>query len=78
METIREQIIAQIDHLTPDQQAHLLAVARQLRQSKLPRGTSGDVLLAMRDRFVFAPGDVDAMMQAIEEGCGKIDWDGWR
>ncbi len=68
MDSLREQIIQQIDYLTPDQQAHLLAVARQLHQSLLPPGTSGDALLAARDRFAFAPGDVDEMMQAIEEG----------
>lgn len=78
MESVREQILEEIDHLTPDQQAHLLALARQLRQSRLPPGTPGDVLLAARDRFTFAPGDVDEMMQAIEEGCENIDWDSWR
>ena len=77
MDSIREQIIQQIDYLTPDQQSHLLAVARQLHQSQLPPGTSGDALLSAQGRFSFAPGDVDAMMQTIEEGCGNIDWDGW-
>ncbi|MBZ0275965.1 MAG: hypothetical protein K8I60_07470 [Anaerolineae bacterium] len=66
MDSIREQIIQQIDGLTPDQQAHLLAVARHLHQSHLPPGMPGESLLAARDRFTFTPGDVDEMMSAIE------------
>jgi hypothetical protein len=71
MDTVREQILEEIDHLTPDQQAQVLSMMRQLRQSTpphsiLPPGTSGDVLLAAQDRFKFSPGDVDEMMQAIE------------
>jgi len=30
------------------------------------------------DEFEFAPGAVDEMMRAIEDGCEGIDWDGWQ
>lgn len=75
--SLREQLIEEVDSLTPDQQAHLLAVARHLRKSTLPPGTPGETLLANMTHFTFAPGAVDEMMQAIEAGCERIDWDGW-
>ncbi len=78
MDALREQLLAEFEHLTPDQQAHLLGVARVLRQSHLPPATPGEVLLAAQDRFTFAPGEVEAMMQAIEEGCENIDPEGWQ
>lgn len=60
MDTVGEQIIEEIDRLTPDQQAQLLTFVRQLchsvlPQSILPPGTSGDALLAAQDHFHFAP-----------------------
>jgi hypothetical protein len=75
---MKDQLIAAIDRLSPDQQAHVLAVVQQLQSVPLPPGTSGDALLKAQERFTFAPGDVDEMMQIIEEGCENIDWDGWR
>lgn len=78
MESVREQLIEQLNQLTPGQQAQLLMVARQLHQSSLPPGTPGEVLLAARHKFHFEPGDVDEMMAIIEEGTTNIDWEQWR
>lgn len=75
--TLKEQLYATVDQLTPEQQAHLLAVARQLQASPLPPGTSGAALLNALDDFTFAPGEVDTMMTAIRDN-EEIDWDGWR
>ncbi len=75
--SLKEQIIRQLDHLTPIQQAQLLEVARKLQQSTLPEGVPGEVLIANMDRFRFPPGAVDEMMQAIEENCENVDLDGW-
>jgi len=71
LDSVHTQILDEINHLTPEQQMLLLMFVRQLRQATLPMGTAGQTLLAARDRFTFAKGDVDAMMQAIEEGCAS-------
>jgi hypothetical protein len=76
--SLRNQIIQELDRLTHSQQEQLLDIARRLQQSPLPPGTPGNALLAHMDNFEFAPGSVDEMMQAIEEGCERIDWDGWQ
>jgi hypothetical protein len=76
--TLRDQIMDEVDKLSADQQAHLLDVARRLRQTPLPPGTPGETLLAHQHEFDFAPGDLEEMMRAIEECCGRIDWDGWQ
>lgn len=76
--SVREQLIHELDKLTPEQQEHLLDIARRIQQSKLPPGTPGDLLLARMESFNFAPGEVDTMMRAIEENCERIDWDGWQ
>ncbi len=76
--SVKEQIIHELDRLTPEQQEQLLDIARRLQKSGLPEGTPGGVLLAHMDQFQFAPGAVDAMMKIIEEGSERIDWDGWQ
>ena len=76
--SLRDQIIHELDRLTHPQQEQLLDIARRLQQSPLPPGTPGDVLLAHMADFEFAPDSVDEMMRAIEDGCERIDWDGWQ
>ena len=76
--SLKDQIIQELENLTPEQQAHLLGIARQLQRSPLPPGTSGDLLADEVHRFVFPPGALDEMMQAIKECCEEIDWDGWQ
>ncbi|MBZ0284384.1 MAG: hypothetical protein K8L97_26835 [Anaerolineae bacterium] len=78
MLSIKQQIITELDKLTDKQQEQLLNVARQLQYSSLPPGTPGEVMLAYMDNFEFTPGAVDEMMRIIEEGCERIDWDGWQ
>ncbi len=65
--TVKEQLLETLDGLTPQQQAHLLTVARQLQASTPPPGTAGNVLIDALDTFDFAPGEVDVMMTTIEE-----------
>lgn len=71
--SIKEQLLHELDKLTPQQQQHLLDVARRLQTSSLPAGTPGEVLLSHMDDFQFAPGAVDDMMRVIDEGCERID-----
>ena len=74
--SVKEQIVQQIDELSPEQQQELLNYARRLQT--MPAGTPGEVLLQHSRDFNFEPGEVDEMMQAIEEGCERIDWDEWK
>jgi hypothetical protein len=76
--TIRDEILRELDRLSPEQQKRLLDMAKQLNDALRPPGTSGSVLLSHMDDFSFAPGDLDDMMRVIEEGCERIDWNGWQ
>jgi hypothetical protein len=78
MRTVKDQIIDELDNLTIEQQEQLLSLARRLQRSKLPPDTPGSVLLAYKNQFDFAPGEIDEMMRVIEEECERIDWDGWQ
>lgn len=80
--SIREQIIAELYHLTAEQQAELLDIARRrrhtlstdkiaARQAKLPPGVSGEFLADHVKDFALPPGEV-------EEDWERIAWDGWR
>lgn len=75
--TLKEQIAAEVERLTPQQQAQLLAFARRISELPPIIGTPGEVLLENRHLFKFEPGEVDVMMRAIEEDCERIDWDEW-
>jgi len=73
--TIRDQIIHQLDSLSPEEQALVLDYMHRVRMA--PPGTPGDMFLAHVGDFDFQPSDIEEMMQAIEEGCERIDWDEW-
>ncbi len=76
--TIKEQVLSQLDHLSPEQQQQVLNFARGLQQeSALPPGTPGEVLLAHIDSFEFEPGDLEEMARSIEQGCERIDLNEW-
>ncbi|MCC6803986.1 MAG: hypothetical protein IT319_13980 [Anaerolineae bacterium] len=74
--SLKEEIVHQIDRLTPEQQRELLDYARRLQA--LPAGTPGEVLLAHMENFDFEPGEVDNMMRAIEAACEGIDPNEWK
>lgn len=73
---LKEQFMQEVDKLSSEQQSQLLDIARHLQRSSLLPGTSGEVFLEVLDKLTFAPGAVDEMMRAIEEGCERVDWDG--
>jgi hypothetical protein len=67
---VKEQILNDLDRLSPEQQKRAAELVHGL-VSPLPQGTAGKDLL----RFA---GILDAeaarqMMEAIEEGCGRVD-----
>ena len=70
--TIRDQIIEQVDRLDGPRRLQVLNFARRLAA---PAGTPGQNLLHFAGSIPRA--DLEAMSQAIEEGCEKVDPNGW-
>ncbi len=80
MSSTSEKLHTLIDQLSPQDQQQVLDIIEELAQShqrpslsKLPPGTSGKDLLALK--FSMLPEDIDAMEKAIEEGCERIEPD---
>lgn len=71
-QTIREQIIEQVDRLDDHRRKQVLDFARRLAA---PSGAPGRTLMD----FVGSidPADLDAMDTAIQEGCEKVDPNAW-
>ncbi len=67
--SVKEQLLEQIETLTPEQQQQVLDFMLSLQHSQLPPGTPGEVLLARMGTFQFEAGELEAMQQAIEEHC---------
>jgi hypothetical protein len=70
--TVKDEIIDQVNRLDAPQQQKVLDYARRLT---VAAGTPG------RDLMPFVgsidPADLDAMSRAIQEGCEKIEPNGW-
>lgn len=69
--SLKDQIVYQLDRLTPEQQRRVLEFTTSLIR---PRGTPGHVLLKYAGSI--PPDDLDRMEQAIED-CESIDPDEW-
>jgi hypothetical protein len=70
--TVRDQIIEQVDRLDDPQRIEVVNFARRLGA---PVGTPGQSLLHFAGAI--PPWDLEAMAQAIEEGCEKVDPNAW-
>ena len=70
--TIKDQIIEQVDRLDETQRERLLQYARRMAA---PGGTPGRELLRFAGTVDRA--DLEAISQAIQEGCEKIDPNAW-
>ena len=70
--TVKDEIIEQVSRLDAPKQRKVLDFARQLG---VPAGTPGHNLKHFVGSFDRA--DLDAMSQAIQEGCEKIDPNAW-
>ena len=72
--SLKEQIIAELDNLSPEQQRQMLEYARGLGQrSTLPPGIPGEVFIARAKEINFAPEDLEEIARIIEEDCERID-----
>ena len=72
--TVKEEICAEVDLLSPTDQHRVLDLAKSLARNR-PVGVPGRSLL--RFAGTIAPADLDAMRRAIEEDCERIDENGW-
>jgi len=75
--SLREQLLEAFDKLAEEQQKQVIGYTRSLT-SELPPGIPGEVLIALAKELNFDPQDLAEMEAAIEEGCERIDWDGWQ
>jgi hypothetical protein len=73
---VKVQIMELLAALSLEEQKQLLHFGKAL-QNKMPPGIPGEVLIKHAREINFPKEDLDEMIQAIEEDCGKIDWDGW-
>ncbi|MGD0898471.1 MAG: hypothetical protein ABR915_11585 [Thermoguttaceae bacterium] len=71
---VRSELLKQLDHLPPAKQQRVLDFARALAESA-PRGVPGNNLLDLCG--ILPAEDAQEMMQAIEEGCERIDPNEW-
>ncbi len=71
-QTIKEQIIEQVDRLDDNRRKQVLDFAQRLAAP--PEAAGGSLT-----RFIGSidPADLDAMAQAIQEGCERIDPNAW-
>lgn len=72
--TITQQIINQLDQLPLELQRRVIDFTQALVLS-LPKGVPGKHLLPFAG--VIGPNDIQAMSQAIEEGCEKVNINEW-
>lgn len=75
--SLKEQLLTEFDKLSPEQQERVLEFTRSLH-SALPPSIPGEVLLERAREINFDPQDLAEIAVAIEEGCERIDWDGWQ
>lgn len=71
---ITQQIIKQLDQLPFELQRRVLDFTQALVLS-LPKGVAGKQLLHFAG--VIRPDDIQAMSQAIEAGCEKVEMNEW-
>jgi hypothetical protein len=65
----------EIDRLNPEQQQRLLEIARGLKSSTLPPGTTWEEIREFTGTISHE--DAEDMRRAIEEGCENIDYNSW-
>lgn len=75
--SLREEILNQIDRLTPDQQREVLDFVLSLEEG-LPEGIPGRDMAARAIAINFPHEDLEEISRAIEEDCETIDWESWQ
>jgi hypothetical protein len=71
---LEQQIVTQLRQLSEAQQQQVLDFTQFLAM-KRPVGVPGKALLHLAGTISHE--DAQLMLEAIEEGCGQVDWDEW-
>lgn len=71
---IKQEIVKELDKLTPELQLQVLTFVRKLRLSPA-EGVPGKELL--RFAGILTPEEAELMERAIEEGCERVDQGEW-
>lgn len=74
--SVKDEIVQALNGLSLEELQAVLQFTRRM-VSKTPPGTPGEVLIARAESLDFDPDELAQMLQAIEEECERIDWDGW-
>jgi len=72
---IQAELLKELERLSETNQKLVLGYARSLPPLQRPQGTKGSELLKFAGSL--SPEDAEEMRAAIEEGCERIDTDGW-
>lgn len=70
----QNDLLKEVEQLSPPLQRKVVDFAHSLAQAR-PRGTPGRQLLKFAG--ILSPEEAKAMMDAIEEGCERIDANEW-
>jgi len=70
MVALEQEIIERISRLDAEKQKRVLEFVRGLAG---PQGISGEDLIARAHQVNFDSADLDAMKQAIEDGCERVE-----
>jgi hypothetical protein len=71
--SVRDQIIAELNRLNPDQQRRVLAFTRELGRER-----QGVTLAQIKHHIGMIPADdLQRMAQAIEDACEQVDRETW-
>ena len=71
---IQSDLLKEVERLSPPLQRKVVSYAHSLAEPR-PRGTPGRQLLKFAG--ILSPEEGKAMMDAIEEGCERIDVNEW-
>jgi hypothetical protein len=71
---MQDELLKEVSLLPPPLQQRVVDYAHSLAQAR-PRGTPGKQLLQFAG--ILSPEDANEMMDAIEEGCERVDPNEW-
>ena len=71
---VKERILDDLEQLSPEEQERAGEMVHRLVTG--PRGTPIEELESISG--ILDPESAREMREAIEEGCGQIDWDEWK
>jgi hypothetical protein len=72
--SLQNELIREVEQLPQPLQKKVLEYAHSLKK-RTPRGTSGKELREFAG--ILTPEEAKAMIKVIEEGCERIDPNGW-